>query len=81
MSAVSVTHSDTSDKGSPVASNAKAPTGATAHSIGGADEKGRPAPTAKPMSVTGPQEAGKPSAAPAPKKEDIKSDSPVRGMK
>jgi len=81
LSAVSVSHSDSSDKGSPVAGNAKAPTGATAHAIGGGDEKGRPAPTAKAMNVKGPQEAGSPSAAPAPKREDAKSDSPVRGMK
>jgi len=81
MSAVSVSHSDSSDKGSPVASQAKAPNDAKAHSIGGGDEKGRPAPAAKDMGVDGPQEAGSPSAAPAPKSEDSKSDSPIRGMK
>lgn len=81
MSAVNVSHSDSSDKASPVAGNAKAPTGATAHAIGGGDEKGRPAPTAKDMGVDGPQEAGSLSAAPAAKSEDNKSDSPIRGMK
>ena len=81
MSAVSVSHSDSSDKSSPVASQAKAPNDAKAHSIGGSDEKGRPAPAAKDMGVDGPQEAGSPSAAPAPKSEDSKSDSPIRGMK
>lgn len=81
MTAVNVSHSDSSDKGSPVASNAKAPTGATAHKTSGGDEKGRPAPAAKDMGYDGPQEAGDLSAAPAPKKEDNKSDSPIRGMK
>jgi len=81
MKSVSVSHSDTSDKGSPVAGNAKAPTGATAHKTSGGDEKGRPAPTAQGMSVAGPQEAGSPSAAPKPKAEVTKSDSPIRGMK
>ena len=81
MSAVSVSHSDSSDKGSPVASQAKAPNDAKAHSIGGGDEKGRPAPAAKDMGVDGPQEAGSPSAAPKPKAEVTKSDSPIRGMK
>jgi len=81
MKAVSVSHSDTSDKGSPVASQASAPTGATAHKTSGGDEKGRPAPTAQGMGVDGPQEAGSPSAAPKPKAETTKSDSPIRGMK
>ena len=81
MKAVSVSHSDNSDKGSPVASQASAPTGATAHKAPGGDEKGRPAPTAEGMGVDGPQEAGSPSAAPKPKAEVTKSDSPIRGMK
>jgi hypothetical protein len=81
MTAVNVSHSDNSDKASPVASNAKAPNDAKAHAIGGGDEKGRPAPTAKDMGVDGPQEAGDLSAAPAAKSEDNKSDSPIRGMK
>ena len=81
MTAVNVSHSDSSDKASPVASNAKAPNDAKAHAIGGGDEKGRPAPTAKDMGVDGPQEAGDLSAAPAAKSEDTKSDSPIRGMK
>ena len=81
MSAVSVSHSDSSDKGSPVASQAKAPNDAKAHSIGGGDEKGRPAPTAKPMGVAGPQEAGDPSPAPKAKDEKVKSESPMKGVK
>ena len=80
MSAVSVSHSDNSDKGSPVASNAKAPNDAKAHPTDTSEEKGRPAPSAKSMGVKGPQEAGKPSAAPAPKREDTKSASPVKGV-
>ncbi len=36
-------------KSSPVASNAKAPTGASAHKIGGAEESGRAAPTSAKM--------------------------------
>ena len=81
MKSVNVTHSDTADKASPVAGNASAPTGATAHKASGGDEKGRPAPTAEGMGVDGPQEAGSPSAAPKPKAEVTKSDSPIRGMK
>ena len=81
MTAVNVSHSDNSDKASPVASNAKAPNDAKAHSAPGGEEKGRPAPTAKDMGVDGPQEAGDLSAAPAAKSEDNKSDSPIRGMK
>ena len=81
MKAVSVSHSDTADKASPVAGNAKAPTGATAHKTSGGDEKGRPAPAAKDMGMKGPQEAGDLSAAPKAKAEDNKSDSPIRGMK
>jgi hypothetical protein len=82
MSAVSVSHSDGSDSGkSPVAGNAKAPNDAKAHSIGGGEEKGRPAPTAKPMGVSGPQEAGDPSPAPKAKDEKVKSESPMKGVK
>ena len=80
MKAVSVSHSDTSDKGSPVAKNAKAPNDAKAHPTMTGEEKGRTAPTAKPMGVKGPQEAGSPSAAPAPKREDTKSTSPIKGV-
>ena len=40
-------HADS--KSSPVASNAKAPTGASAHKIGGAEESGRAAPTSGKM--------------------------------
>jgi len=36
-------------KSSPVASNAKAPNGTSAHKIGGAEESGRPAPTSAKM--------------------------------
>ncbi|RPG99551.1 MAG: hypothetical protein CBC78_002120 [Candidatus Pelagibacter sp. TMED118] len=81
MKAVSVSHSDSSDKGSPVASQAKAPNDAKAHHTPGGEEKGRPAPAAKDMGVDGPQEAGSPSPAPKAKDEDTKSDSPIKGVK
>ena len=81
MSAVSVSHSDNSDKASPVAGQAKAPNEAKAHSAPGGEEKGRPAPTAKDMGVKGPQEAGSPSPAPKAKDENVKSDSPMKGVK
>jgi len=81
MTAVNVSHSDNSDKASPVAGNASAPNDAKAHSAPGGEEKGRPAPAAKDMGVDGPQEAGDLSSAPAAKSEDNKSDSPIRGMK
>ena len=81
MSAVSVSHSDNSDKASPVASQAKAPNDAKAHSAPGGEEKGRPAPAAKDMGVDGPQEAGSPSPAPKAKDENVKSDSPMKGIK
>ena len=81
MSAVSVSHSDTADKASPVASQAKAPNDAKAHSAPGGEEKGRPAPAAKDMGVDGPQEAGSPSPAPKAKDENVKSDSPMKGIK
>ena len=81
MSAVSVSHSDSSDKGSPVASQAKAPNDAKAHPTMTGEEKGSPDPTAKPMGVDGPQEAGKPSPAPKAKDENVKSDSPMKGIK
>ena len=54
MKAVSVSHSDTADKASPVAGNAKAPNEAKAHSAPGGEEKGRPAPAAKDMGMKGP---------------------------
>ena len=81
MKAVSVSHSDSSDKGSPVASQAKAPNDAKAHHTPGGDEKGRPAPAAKDMGVDGPQEAGSPSPAPKAKDENVKSESPMKGVK
>ena len=81
MSAVSVSHSDNSDKASPVAGQAKAPNDAKAHSAPGGEEKGRPAPAAKDMGVDGPQEAGSPSAAPKAKDENVKSESPMKGVK
>jgi len=81
MKAVSVSHSDSSDKGSPVASNAKAPNDAKAHPTDTKEGAKPSAPAVKMMSVDGPQEAGSPSAAPAPKSEVTKSDSPIRGMK
>jgi chromosome segregation ATPase len=81
MTAVNVSHSDTADKASPVAGNAKAHNGAKAHSAPGGDESGRPAPAAKDMGVDGPQEAGSPSPAPKAKDENVKSDSPMKGIK
>ncbi len=81
MKAVSVSHSDNSDKGSPVASQASAPNEAKAHSAPGGDEKGRPAPKAESMGVDGPQEAGSPSPAPKAKDENVKSESPMKGVK
>ena len=81
MKPVSVSHSDSSDKASPVAGNAKAPNEAKAHSAPGGEEKGRPAPAAKDMGVAGPQEAGDPSPAPKAKDEKVKSESPMKGVK
>ena len=81
LSAVNVSHSDSSDKASPVAGNAKAPTDAKAHPTDTSEESGRTAPAAKDMGVRGPQEAGDLSAAPKAKSEDNKSDSQIRGMK
>lgn len=71
MSAVSVSHSDGSD-------NSKSPVGPGDSSMspskpvdiaGGTVEAGGKAPAAKDMGVTGPQEAGSPTPAPAPKRE------------
>jgi hypothetical protein len=81
MTAVNVSHSDTADKASPVAGQAKAHNGAKAHKTPGGDESGRPAPAAKDMGVDGPQEAGSPSPAPKAKDENVKSDSPMKGIK
>lgn len=80
MSAVSVSHSDNSDKGSPVAKGA-GNAHASPHPTDTKEGAKPSAPAVKDMGVTGPQEAGSPSAAPAPKREDTKSDSPIRGMK
>jgi hypothetical protein len=71
MSAVSVSHTDGSD-------NSKSPVGPGDSSMspskpvdiaGGTVEAGGKAPAAKDMGVTGPQEAGSPTPAPAPKRE------------
>ena len=71
MSAVSVSHTDGSD-------NSKSPVGPGDSSMspskpvdiaGGTVEAGGKAPSAKDMGVTGPQEAGSPKPAPAPKRE------------
>ena len=71
MSAVSVSHTDGSD-------NSKSPVGPGDISMspskpvdiaGGTVEAGGKAPAAKDMGVTGPQEAGSPTPAPAPKRE------------
>ena len=80
MSAVSVSHSDNSDKGSPVAKGA-GNAHAKPHPTDTSEGAKASAPAVKDMGVNGPQEAGSPSAAPAPKREDTKSDSPIRGMK
>jgi len=80
MSAVSVSHSDSSDKGSPVAKGA-GNAHAKPHPTDTSEEAGASAPAVKQMNVAGPQEAGSPKAAPAPKREATKSDSPIRGMK
>lgn len=83
MSAVSVTHTAGDDGAhSPVGPGDKSMSDAKPVDIsGGAAEAGGKAPAAKDMGVTGPQEAGSPSAAPAPKRETTSSTSPVRGMK
>jgi hypothetical protein len=80
MSAVSVSHSDNSDKGSPVAKGA-GNAHASPHPTDTKEGAKPSAPAVKDMGIAGPQEAGSPSAAPAPKREDTKSDSPIRGMK
>mgnify|MGYP000396499897 CR=1 FL=1 len=80
LSAVSVSHSDNSDKASPVAKGA-GNAHAKPHPTDTKDGPKASAPAVKDMGVTGPQEAGKLSAAPSAKREDNKSDSPIRGMK
>ena len=80
LSAVSVSHSDNSDKASPVAKGA-GNAHAKPHPTDTKDGPKASAPAVKDMGVTGPQEAGKLSAAPSAKSEDNKSDSPIRGMK
>ncbi len=80
MSAVSVSHSDSSEKGSPVASGA-GNAHASPHPTDTSEGPKASAPAVKDMGVDGPQEAGSLSAAPAAKSEDNKSDSPIRGMK
>lgn len=83
MSAVSVTHTAGDDGAkSPVGPGDASMSPAKPVNIsGGATEAGGKAPAAKDMGVTGPQEAGSPSAAPAPKRETTSSTGPVRGMK
>lgn len=80
LSAVSVTHSDSSDKGSPVAKGA-GNKHAKPHPTDTSEGPKASAPAVKSMNVTSPQEAGSPKAATAPKREATKSDSPVRGLK
>jgi hypothetical protein len=80
LSAVSVSHSDGSDKGSPVAKGA-GNAHAKPHPTDTSEGPKASAPAVKSMNVAGPQEAGSPKAAPAPKSETTKSDSPIRGMK
>ncbi len=83
MSAVSVSHSAGDDGAhSPVGPGDKSMSDAKPVDIaGGSAEAGGKAPAAKDMGVTGPQEAGSPSAAPAPKRETTSSTGPVRAMK
>ncbi len=72
MSAVSVSHSEGNDSGakSPVGPGDSSMTDAKPVDIAGdAVEAGGKAPAAKDMGVTGPQEAGSPTPAPAPKRE------------
>lgn len=80
LSAVSVSHSDNSDKASPVAKGA-GNAHAKPHPTDTKDGPKASAPAVKDMGVTGPQEAGKLSPAPSAKSEVTKSDSPIRGMK
>ena len=80
MSAVSVSHSDSGDKGSPVAKGA-GNAHAKPHPTDTSEGPKASAPAVKDMGVDGPQEAGKLSAAPQAKREVNKSDSPIRGMK
>jgi len=83
MSAVSVSHTAGDDGAhSPVGPGDSSMSDAKPVDIaGGAAEAGGKAPAAKDMGVTGPQEAGSPSAAPAPKRETTSSTGPVREMK
>jgi hypothetical protein len=68
LNAVNVSHTDGSDNGkSPVGPGEDM--GGEAVDIAGSEEKGGSAPAAKDMGVTGPQEAGDPKPAPAPKRE------------
>ena len=80
LSAVSVSHSENSDKASPVAKGA-GNAHAKPHPTDTKDGPKASAPAVKDMGVTGPQEAGKLSAAPSEKREDNKSASQIRGMK
>jgi len=72
LSAVSVSHSEGNDAGakSPVGPGDSSMSDAKPVDIsGGTVEAGGKAPAAKDMGVTGPQEAGSPTPAPAPKRE------------
>ena len=83
MTAVNVSHSAGDDGAhSPVGPGDSSMSDAKPVDIaGGSAEAGGKAPAAKDMGVTGPQEAGSPSAAPAPKRETTSSTGPVRAMK
>ena len=83
MTAVSVSHSAGDDGAkSPVGPGDSSMSDAKPVDIaGGSTEAGGKAPAAKDMGVTGPQEAGSPSAAPAPKRETTSDHGPVRAMK
>ena len=71
LSAVSVSHPEGNDSGakSPIAKQQAGPTGARAMPTDTTEETSPATPTSKDMSVTGPQEAGSPTPAPAPKRE------------
>ena len=83
LTAVSVSHSAGDDGAkSPVGPGDSSMSDAKPVDIaGGSTEAGGKAPAAKDMGVTGPQEAGSPSAAPAPKRETTSDHGPVRAMK
>jgi hypothetical protein len=71
LASVSVAHPEGNDSGakSPIAKPQSGPTGAKAHPTDTTEQTSAKAPAAKSMNVKGPQEAGSPTPAPAPKRE------------